>query len=681
MPVRNAHWYSQNEGRPYPLDDTATSIADDGNRLPANILVDMNLRWPSTLGRYAFVSAVSNTPAALTLTIQAANSPDDTSSFSPLAVLTVRKPIAQGRMYQLLPQLAGVAGWVVFGSGADDRAWSGRFSSPAQGLLALRSARSYRPLPVTSAQAQYASEKLTGVVLLKATEPLRLTKEERLLGGALRDCVVLRLVDGEAADGFQSPENAPVLPSVFQRFAGPCAGRPESNTCGCPEPIQFVNAVAPDCNGKLTVEFLGCAQVAQILEKCGVAVACQFGLVDACLPPQIPSSEGLLPSEYEPANIPVPPDVVPPPMDSGSSDSRETTPGLPFLACFSGGSVDVTPVLGLWDWDEDDSPTQVCPTEQRFSESISYSCSLSESIPVCPDGFLGSFTLPLAGGTGEYAVLDGTWRIDYIGNGRWQSEERAGNYAYLENDGTWRLRFGAVPFVEWLAEYVPLAGSGFFDCTGTNVFQMNDGNGVGTPAESVTVYPTCSPYASLSYWTEPIPSTGSLQANLAAARNVAIFEVDTQSVWRQATLETKILPGPSGARHNAGLIINYRPHQSVAGQYVYFLAEVDYDTQQFRLRRFNGTIFQDIVPATVIQPGIQLEKWFRVEASLAPVGDSGTVRITTRLTSITDPGVTDVTLSADVNNLVPATGKFGLHTNRSVARFAYLKVEEYVPDV
>lgn len=561
MPVRNAHWYSQNEGRSYPLDDTATALADDGYRLPPNILVDMNLRWPSTLGRYAFVTAVSNTPAAVTLTIQAANAPDDTSSFAPLAVLTVRKPIDEGRMYALLPQLAGVAGWVVFGSGADDRTYRGRFSTPAQGLLALRAARAYRPLPVSSLQAQYAAEKLTGVVTLKATAPLQLTKEERLLGGALRDCVVVRLVDGEGVEGFQTPADTTTQTSVFRQFAGPCAGRPESNTCGCPEPIQFVNAVPPDCNGKLTVEFLGCAQVAQILEKCGVAVACQFGLVDACLPAQIPSSEGLLPREYYPANDPVPPEPPPDPADTGVSDSLSVG-DLPLVACFTGGSVDLTLVTGVWDVTADDTGTDLCPTEQGYSASVSY--SLSES---------------------DTGVSD-------------------------------------------------------------------------------------------SYWTVPL-GTGSLETTSAASRSVAILEGDVQSVFRKATTEVKLLAGPTGAKRNAQMVINYRPHATVDGQFVYFAAEVDYDTQTFRLLRFNGTVFQTVAPASVVLPGIQLDKWFKIETTVVPSGIGGDVTITCRLTSVTDPGVTDVSLSATVSNYQPSTGAYGIGTSRALARFAYLKVEQY----
>jgi hypothetical protein len=37
-------------------------------------------------------------------------------------------------------------------------------------------------------------------------------------------------------------------------------------------------------------------------------------------------------------------------------------------------------------------------------------------------------------------------------------------------------------------------------------------------------------------------------------------------------------------------------------------------------------------------------------------------------------------LEADINDFQPSTGKFGLHTNRALSRFAYLKIEEYIPN-
>lgn len=563
MAVRNAHWYVQNETRAYPLDDAATADDDAGRRLPSDVIADLNLRWPATLGRYAFVTAVSVTPALVTLTIQAADSPTAAGGFTPLAVVSARQPVAPGRMIALAPQAPGVGGWVAFGTGVANVPYAGRFSTPAQSRLTARAARAYRPLPVRSLQAQGAADRLTGVVTLKAAEPLAITKEERTINGALRDCVVVRLVDDAGAEGFPVPAAAAQVSgykaaSVFRQFAGPCAGRPESNTCGCPAPIEYVNAVAPDCTGTITIEFQGCAQVAQIRELCGIAVGCQFGLVDACLPAQLPSSAGLLPSEYTPANIPVPPDVPAVPPEPPVSVSYVPIGAPPYLACFLAGGSDLGTAVGAWTFSEDAGPTPGC----------------------------GSVTYP--------------------------------------------------------------------------------GGGV---SESLSASASAS--LSQSYGTAV---AGSLQSASTAGRCVAVFDVDVTTAYRKATTELKLLQGPPGAKHAAQLVINY--HAGAGAQAVYFAAEVNYDTQEFRLLRFTGTAFQVVAPAAVAAPGVQLDKWYRVEATVLPGVQPGGVSVHIRLTSVTDPGDLDVSLTAETNTYQPASGKFGVGTNRTLANFAYLKIEE-----
>ena len=141
MPIRNQHWYNLNEGREYPLDASASSMTDDSKQLPSNIITDIQVRYPETLGAYPFVSAVSVTDTLITITLQASDylvAPDPTDlGFTPLAVVSIKKnSFVEGRQYQLLPQYPGVGGWVTFGSGAsDDTLFTGRFSQPSQALF------------------------------------------------------------------------------------------------------------------------------------------------------------------------------------------------------------------------------------------------------------------------------------------------------------------------------------------------------------------------------------------------------------------------------------------------------------------------------------------------------------------------------------------------------------------
>jgi len=65
--TQNNHWYNINEQRNYPLDDTASCVANSGLRLPNNIITDLRLRWPEQHGKYAFVLSLSVTPISYLL--------------------------------------------------------------------------------------------------------------------------------------------------------------------------------------------------------------------------------------------------------------------------------------------------------------------------------------------------------------------------------------------------------------------------------------------------------------------------------------------------------------------------------------------------------------------------------------------------------------------------------------
>jgi hypothetical protein len=557
----NAHFYNRNEVRSYPVDDGASALSDAGVRLPPDLICDLNLRWPQTLGRHAFLSAVTSTVSLVTVTVQAAATAETADDLIPLAVVSVRKPVEIGRVYPLVARAAGVAGWIVFGSGVDGTPYAGRFSTPGQSRLTPRTARAYRPLPLTGLGVENADQLLSGVVTLAALAPLQIVKEERVIDGATRDCVVVRLVDDDGTSEFPLPEEASQISgfkpqSLFQQFAGPCAGRPESRTCGCPAPIEFINAVTPDCAGRITVRFDGFVELAQIELFCGAAITSTVSLTDACLPPQIPSSDGLLPSEYEPTNVPVPDDPVVPPQPPPGSESFVPVVSPPNLACFRPPESDLGVAEGLWQFADDRSPTTACPAdEERFPVSLSLSLSVSESV-------------------------------------------------------------------------------------------------------------------SSSYSYEP---SSSYEAATASGRNVAVFAGDGVAVYRRVITETKLLDGPTGAKRNAQLILNYRPHETLPGRYVYYAAEIDYDTQQFKLVRFNGSTFQTAAPVSV--PGIALGQWYRITAEILPGATTSTTSIAITLESVADASI-DVSLSISVSNYRPSNGLFGVGTNRALSRFSYLSIDE-----
>lgn len=552
MSVRNAHFYSRNEGCAYPLDDAATAVDNRGTRLPNPIVVDINLRWPEQWGPYAFIGSVTVTETIVSVTIQAADALDSTT-FSPLAVVAVPQPVDIGRQYALEGQVDGCGGWIVFGRGAREP-YKGRFSSPSQSHLLARTAKAYRTLPVSGLRSHDAGTTLQGIVKLATQEPLEIVKESREIDNVVRDCIVLRLIEDAGLDGniAVDAEGNPVTlndTSVFHEFSGPCGGRPESRSCGDPQPIEFLDVVGPDCNGVLTIEFRGCANVAQIEGVCGVAVDCGLGLSTACTPAFLPNSEGKLPSEYDAVEITPPtPPVIP---EEDLSETIITSGGLPYADCFRDREAQLFVVKsGLWGMEADVSNLWLpCPVG-------GYSESLSASQP-------GDSFVPAEG------------------------------YSYV--------------------------------------------------------------------------------TTTAAGRCISVWDgFDISTLGRRFTADVRLTQGPDGADHNAGLVINYRPHASQPNRFVYHYAEIDFDQQQVRLRRFNGSSMQTVGAATAV--GIKLNTWYKVSVDVEPAGGN-TVNITARFES--RDGDVNVTIGpVGFNNFYPSDGLFGFGTYRSVSRFAYFQLEQ-----
>lgn len=543
MSVRNAHWYNLNETRSYPLADEATEISDAGERMPSDIVTDLNLRFPDSLGRYAFFGSVAVTSNLVSVTLQAADDPDAIGTLTPLAVFSIAKSdLIQGRQYSLQAQMPGVGGWIVLGSGVDEL-YSGRFSVPRQALLAPRAARTYPVPPVTSLGKLHRTPAMTGIVTLRAVDPLQIVAEEREIDGVLRDAIVIRLVQPESP----LPELSELDTNVFELFSGPCNARPESETCGNPEPIEAINIVPPDCDGNITIVFRGCAAISEVVQECGIVLDCDLNLSEVCLPDRLPDADGTLPNEYE---------------------------------------------------------DQCSPTSDSLVE-------ISESIDPDPE-------------TSEESETS--------------ESPQTGHLPYNEC------------FDDGMANYWDVKSGSF-------VFNEDEDS----PAEPAD----CDPGPGTSYSTE-----GS-----ASSRNVSVWEgFDTTALNRRAIGDVKLLLGPAGAKHNAGIVFNYRPHPTIPSRSVYYLAEIDLDDMEFRVRRFNGTSFVPIASASVL--GLAIDEWFNIDVQIDEV-DADDVSITAVLTGVDTPAVSASLGPFLDGNYLPADGgDFGVHANRAESLFSYVRVEE-----
>ena len=391
MATINQNWYNLNETRNYPLADTATALDNEGNFLPSNIIADLRVRWPDWAGAYAFIGAVAVSSGAVTVTVLVSTSSGgSTSLYIPIAVISV--PISEletERQYPLTSMYPGAFGYIAFGSGTTVN-YSGRFSGPSQTLLTARAAKPHPGLPVTSLNRLNDQTALTGLINLAAEAPFSITKDQRTIDGDSKDVVLFSLISETETVARTSRQK-----NIFQTLAGDCGKRPESGTCGEPAPIEFINAVPPDCNGILRLEFTGCAVAGRTVDLDAnsydntIIIECVADIDETCDPPFLPLlSDGRLPSEYAPIE-PDSPDA--PPVDPTGPDSAsasfESPVALPYCDNFNSGGADyfhdVGEVSGITGaesaWKEDieiSSPEDIC-TDESISDSVNSTSSYS----------------------------------------------------------------------------------------------------------------------------------------------------------------------------------------------------------------------------------------------------------------------------------------------------------------
>jgi hypothetical protein len=133
--------------------------------------------------------------------------------------------------------------------------------------------------------------------------------------------------------------------------------------------------VGPDCDGNLTIELQGCAEIARVIDECGVVVDCDQGLIDACVPKTLPDDDGTLPNEFPDLCFESESPIIPEPPGSESSESipfesesQNVVGELPFVECFVPGDISAgwDTKSGLFSFILDNSP------------DISISCSDDE---------------------------------------------------------------------------------------------------------------------------------------------------------------------------------------------------------------------------------------------------------------------------------------------------------------
>ena len=323
MAVWNLEWYAVNATRRYPLDETATARTDDGQETPDNIIVDIAITLPKELGDYVYLGGLTVTSTLITAVFLASGAPvrqgmhttigpADATSNPIAAVSVLRKDLNLYRHYTIDPLLEGVGGWIVFGEGAL-HPFVGRYSTYQQSLLLPRCVSNYVELPVRSIGKRNSRDTLEGVVSLRAGNDLEITSEIITVSGRSYQAICVGLGDATTDE------------SLFQKYAGPCAGRPESET-RTQAAIELLGEAIPDCAGNIDITFEFATMTPLLVG--GMVVSIPTGLSDICANMHnLPTPDGTLPGYGLGPTLDalmIPPDPLPEPADVSSLSLSES---------------------------------------------------------------------------------------------------------------------------------------------------------------------------------------------------------------------------------------------------------------------------------------------------------------------------------------------------------------------
>ena len=216
-------WANENEGRSYPVSETASQQSNLGVAFPQDILVDLGIMVPPGIYNVR-LSGCTVTPSLISITI-------GSDQGALLAGTFLRANTVPYSAYPLVALVPNVSGWVTFGSHQTTGATSYAFGTAHQGLIEPRTIRVIAPPAVTSFQREGAGPDVlaTGLVELQVGGGI-------VAQAGLGNTIVLSL----------DTAHQPI-------YAQPCSVQANSD-CDVPV-IRRINNVPPDTSGKITLRF------------------------------------------------------------------------------------------------------------------------------------------------------------------------------------------------------------------------------------------------------------------------------------------------------------------------------------------------------------------------------------------------------------------------------------------
>lgn len=218
-------WYNENEGRAYPISETASRVSDSGSILPDNIIADLGLMLdPSHTD--VRISSVRITPRLVTVGISSASAGLLVGTF-------VRDALQPYIAYPLTGVVDNVSGWVVFGTHQAVTTEDYRFATAAQSGVEARAIRYVEALPVQGIlkDGGRLSAVLRGVVRLRGGAGVTVTKDPYT-----PQTILVSLTS-----------------DIIHNIISPCNFPATRNSCSV-APIRTINGVG-DASGNITVRF------------------------------------------------------------------------------------------------------------------------------------------------------------------------------------------------------------------------------------------------------------------------------------------------------------------------------------------------------------------------------------------------------------------------------------------
>lgn len=690
--IRNPDWYNLNEQRSWPIDPTATLRTDSGVLLPNDLIADIHVICPQSLAATLFIGSVTGGQNVASITLLA-----DVGGYTPAAAVSVPNPDPY-RMYALEELYPGVKGWVVFGSGVTSGATkSFTFSTAAQSKLQRQSCKPYRDRPILSLRKAGVATGLTGLVGLASGNDIEIVKETVEIDSVLTEAAVIRL---KAEQNLEER-------NVFEIYAGNCNKRAESKNCGDPEPIEFINNVAPDCCGTITLEFRGCAALSNLSTSDGAIIDCGFGLSEACVTKEkLPDATGKLPNEYDDLCVSYSISLILDPPDDPIPVYAPIVPGLgiiiddlPYSNGFSGASLnDMIEARGDFSFE----------TIANFPDAAVFNGTSSKIDLTSPITLSNTSTWRVEGwhlkNTANSTILAGVSdQLSFSGTDVWVKDSTSpiNGATKIPVDGNWfHFRFEKADAGTGVVEVFidgesvgtkTLAGAIVVNKIGSGPIYFTDGKIKELRVISNTTeheWPLALDSGdrasgndgvddNVTYSTVALPAT---RSSPAEGTNIAILDNTTfvsKPEWttfhKEIEAELQIDTFSAASLLNGGIVFNYRASDTSSDRMSYGLIELSMDgAPQIKVRRFTGLSFfteatEDVTGAV---PGNLYRLRIRIEE--ASESDDG-AWVTAWLCGLEDSVYAKVgpTYLPDYRSPV---GNIGLFSNRSSTLFTSLSV-------